>query len=94
MTPAGSDSVKPTGRQLAYLKALAARAGQSFTWPRTRSQASREIRRLQAAEPTAAIPRDLDLEAEQAAREANADVPVQSFEVAGFAATASWRQKS
>ncbi len=94
MTPTGNDSAQPTGRQLAYLKALAGRAGQSFAWPRTRSQASREIRRLQAAEPTAAIPRDVDLETEQAAREANADVPVQSFEVTGFGSTAAWRQKS
>ena len=39
-------SKPPTAKQLAYLRALAEDAGQTFAAPRTRVQASSEIRRL------------------------------------------------
>ena len=32
---------KPTTRQLSYLRSLANRTGQTFTYPKTRQQASR-----------------------------------------------------
>ena len=32
---------KPTTRQLSYLRSLATRTGQTFTYPKTRQQASR-----------------------------------------------------
>jgi hypothetical protein len=44
--------MKPTDKQLSYLRALALRAGQTFTPPKTRTDASREINRLRDAEPT------------------------------------------
>ena len=93
MTPTGETSARPTARQFAYLKSLAARAGQSFTWPRTRSQAGREIRRLKALPPSDAIPTEFDADAERAAREANGDVPIESFEIAGYG-SATWSQGS
>lgn len=37
----------PTRKQLAYLRSLANRSGTTFTYPRTSSQASTEIKRLQ-----------------------------------------------
>ena len=40
---------KPTTRQLGYLKSLADRTGQTFTYPKTAAEASREIRRLKTA---------------------------------------------
>jgi hypothetical protein len=40
--------MKPTRKQLAYLKGLADQTGTSFTYPHTTAQASAEIRRLQA----------------------------------------------
>jgi Protein of unknown function (DUF3072) len=40
--------VKPTHKQLAYLKSLAEQTGTTFTYPTTSAQASAEIRRLQA----------------------------------------------
>ena len=61
MTPARAEDPGPTARQLTYLKALAARAGQSFEWPRTRSQASREIRRLKAAGANNDLPTESDV---------------------------------
>lgn len=36
----------PSMRQLDYLRSLAQRTGTTFAYPRTRSQASREIQRL------------------------------------------------
>ena len=42
---------RPTARQLAYLKALAQRTGQTFAYPRTVREASAEIARLRATRP-------------------------------------------
>ena len=39
---------QPTPRQLQYLRTLAERTATTFTSPRTRGEASREIRRLEA----------------------------------------------
>ena len=41
-------SNQPTPRQLQYLRTLAERSGTTFASPRTRGEASREIRRLEA----------------------------------------------
>ena len=41
---------RPTRRQLAYLRSLATRTGQTFAYPRTRREASREIQRLEQAQ--------------------------------------------
>ncbi len=41
-------SNQPTSRQLQYLRTLAERSGTTFASPRTRGEASREIRRLEA----------------------------------------------
>ena len=44
--------MKPTAKQLSYLRTLAIRTGQTFTPPTTRADASREIQRLRAATPS------------------------------------------
>jgi len=49
MSSGSNRAERPTGRQLAYLRSLAIRAGQTFTYPQTRRQASREIHRLKRA---------------------------------------------
>jgi len=88
----------PTRRQLSYLRALAHQTGQTFTYPKTSEQASREIRRLRAVKPCSEIELYLerfDVAAEQAARAANCDVPVDlGSEVTGHGATATWRGRS
>ena len=53
-------AAKPTSRQLNYLRALANRTGQTFTYPRTRREASREIERLKQAQPSTRIERKLE----------------------------------
>ena len=93
MTPTQDGNQPPTGRQLAYLKALAARTGQTFIWPRTRRQASREIHRLRAVRGSGFSFGELD--AEHAAREARHDAPVvRSDEIAGYGASATWRHRT
>jgi hypothetical protein len=88
ITPTDDDQ-QPTGRQLAYLKALAVRTGQTFTWPQTRAQASREIRRLRAVRGSGFTFGELD--AEPATRDARHDAPaVRSKEIAGYGANCRW----
>ena len=87
----------PSARQLNYLKALAHRAGQTFAYPKTSSEASREIQRLKATRPSTRIELELerlDLAAEQAARAANCDVRVDLSEIEGYGSTATWSRRS
>jgi hypothetical protein len=87
----------PTARQLNYLRALAHRSGQTFAWPNTSRQASREIQRLKLTQSSTrqehAI-EGVDLASEQAAREANCDVPITTNEVTGYGSTATWSHRS
>jgi hypothetical protein len=87
----------PSARQLNYLKALANRTGQTFTYPTTSSDASREIQRLKTVRPTSRVELELerlDLTAEQAARQANCDVRVDLSEIEGYGSTATWSKRS
>ena len=43
-------AARPTSKQLAYLRSLAQRTGETFTYPHTKAQASAEIRRLRSRE--------------------------------------------
>lgn len=82
----------PTDRQLRYLRALAAKTGTSFTYPRTRAQASRQIDRLRKHrfEPnTAALERD-GAEEEQLLYA----TAMHASEVSGWGSSASWRAGS
>jgi Protein of unknown function (DUF3072) len=90
MTPTTDVDKRPTGRQLAYLKSLATRTGQTFPWPQTRAQASREIRRLKSLPAAHDLPNDFDLDVERAAREANGDISIQAFEIAGYGTNCRW----
>lgn len=83
----------PTAKQLSYLRTLAQRAGQSFISPRTRSEASAEIRRLKNVSTSGFT--FAALTAEQAARDARSDAAVvQPWEIAGRGSSATWSQRS
>ena len=87
----------PSARQLNYLKALANRTGQTFMYPTSSSDASREIQRLKAVRPSSRIELEierLDLAAEQAARAANCDVRGDLSEIEGYGSTATWSRRS
>jgi hypothetical protein len=85
---------RPTAKQLAYLRALADRAGQTFAYPRTVRQASAEIRRLQTQKRSSRVERANERKhvADQIARgpEDAARVDVDR-DVTGFGSTATWR---
>jgi hypothetical protein len=87
-------SDRPTQRQLAYLRTLATRAGQTFSYPQTKAQASAEIRRLKDAVETGWSVDEV--ENERDARRANDDLPfaIHDFEVEGYGASATWSQRS
>jgi len=84
--------VKPTAKQLAYLRALAHRTGQTFTPPATRADASREIRRLREATPSS---RQELGEERRAIRDAlsqgdGARAAVRDEEITGYGSSCEW----
>jgi hypothetical protein len=86
-------SKPPTGKQLAYLRTLAERAGQTFIVPGTRAEASAEIRRLKATRGSGFT--FAEMAAEEAARVAHGDVAVvKPWEIDGRGSTATWSQRS
>lgn len=93
-----NSSVPPSSRQLGYLRSLARRTGTSFTYPQTRAQASREIKRLGAIASTGFT--FAELQAENQARELNGDLPltygtaVRDHEIDGYGSTATWSRRS
>jgi hypothetical protein len=60
MDNASTNGDQPTLKQLAYLRSLAEQTGQTFAHPRTRSQASREIRRLTNGQTSSRVERSIE----------------------------------
>jgi hypothetical protein len=84
--------MKPTDKQLSYLRALALRAGQTFTPPKTKANASREINRLRSAEPASRQQRHDERReiGQDLARGDGANAAVQAHETTGYGSTARW----
>jgi hypothetical protein len=98
MTPRTAQSTqdRPTVKQLAYMRSLANRAGQTFTYPRTRAQASAEIRRLKTATPSTRVERQIerdDLASERAARAAGCLAEIAESEIEGYGSSATWSKR-
>jgi hypothetical protein len=87
---------KPTKPQLNYLRRLAERTGQTFTWPKTFNQASAEIDRLKQAQPATRLDKRLiDREIADAIACGDADATrVRSSEVSGHGSSATWAHHS
>jgi hypothetical protein len=83
---------QPTRRQLAYLKVLADRAGQTFTYPSSREQASRQINRLKRAEPSTLTERRVErkLIADAIASGPHDSTRVRDDELVGYGSSATW----
>jgi hypothetical protein len=75
----------PSAKQLAYLKALAQRTATSFTYPRDRAEASREIERLRRLPAAGRTDRADGLE-----QNAYGTAP-QLEEIRGYGSSATWR---
>jgi hypothetical protein len=90
---------KPTAKQFAYLRRLAASVGQSFAYPQTSGQASAEIRRLRAAQRRcdAALERQSERRERRAVQrelqEGGGDAARVDLdrETTGYGANATWR---
>lgn len=87
---------RPTRRQLAYLRGLAKRTGTTFSYPHSKGQASKEIKRLQAIANTGMT--FAELAAERDEREAAWDeqlplelaTAIHDTEISGYGASCHW----
>ncbi len=87
--------MKATPKQLAYLRALADRTGETFAYPQTSQQASAEITRLKTRKATSRTERNVErreLGREMAERPADA-TRIRRDETAGYGSTATWTEK-
>jgi hypothetical protein len=83
---------KPTARQLAFLKDLAAQRGQSFAYPATAAEASREINRLRSLRRTAVARERRQIPDDMATRRGD-DARVRDAEITGYGSSARWADR-
>ncbi len=92
-----SQSDKPTSKQLSYLKALASQTGTTFTYPKTKRQASAEIEKLRVRSANT----NRSIERDNTRRENRAIVAhcrgavgmataIRDDEISGYGSTAAW----
>jgi len=83
---------KPTSRQLSYLRSLANRTGQTFTYPQTSRQANAEINRLKHARPSTRTERYVErkLIADQIQAGPSDAARVRDHEISGHGSSATW----
>jgi len=84
--------VKPTPKQLAYLKSLAEQTGTTFAYPKTTAQASAEIRRLKTRPQSSTGERTRerrDVQRDLAERPDDA-AAVRRRDVRGYGSSARW----
>lgn len=82
---------KPTPRQLRYLRSLAERTGQTFTYPRTFADASRQIDRLKQARPSSHGELEVEREIVDAVAVGEQDAArVREDEISGHGSSATW----
>ena len=84
--------MRPTTKQLRYLRDLANSRGQTFRYPQTGAEASAEIRRLRAHRPDSRLERAIERrEGERAVpREQFDAAAVRPEEISGFGSHARW----
>ena len=80
---------KPSAKQQAYLRSLAQKTGTTFTPPKTRSEASREIDRLKTLPSSPRHERHTDRQAIGQAPRGGA-TRVRDTEIEGYGSTATW----
>jgi len=89
-----STTSKPSARQMSYLRWLANRAGQTFTYPSTAQQASAEINRLKIATVSSHTERyhERKLIADQIQAGPQDAARVCEHEISGHGSSATWTQ--
>jgi len=83
---------KPSAKQLTYLKTLADRTGQTFSYPKTSHDASREIERLKHTRPSSRSERHVEhkLIADQIQAGPIDAARVREHESSGHGSSATW----
>jgi hypothetical protein len=82
----------PTPRQLRHLRDLAITRGETFTVPRTTTEASAEIRRLRSRRPSNIVERAIELaEGRRIADRWSPATDIRPAEIEGYGSTAHWR---
>jgi hypothetical protein len=86
--------MKPTAKQLAYLKALAQRTATTFTYPATSAKASAEIRRLKALAASGGGDRTRELRDVQRdiAERPDDATAIRARDVRGYGSNCQWSQ--
>lgn len=87
--------MKPTPKQLAYLRGLADKTGTTFASPQTSAEASAEIKRLQARPRSARSDQARERRDVQRAMQERPDdaTAVRASDVRGFGSTARWAHR-
>jgi hypothetical protein len=87
--------MKPTSRQLAYLRALAERTGTTFTLPITSRQATSEINRLRALPRSSASERILERRQVQRnlAERPDDATAIRARDLRGYGSDGSWAHR-
>lgn len=87
--------MRPTRKQLNYLRALAQRTGQTFAYPQTMQDASNEINRLKGVKPTPRADRRRELrEMQDDLATGRGDAArVRDDELSGYGSTATWSSR-
>lgn len=90
--PTKNPAAAPTRKQLAYLRTLAERTGQTFTYPRTKAQASGEIRRLRGLKPTprADVSRERRQISDDLVTRTGDAARIRRSETTGYGSSATW----
>jgi len=89
--------MKPTPKQLAYLKSLAEATATTFTYPNSSAQASAEIRRIKARPRSSTAERTRerrDVQRELAERPQDAAAVRVGRDVRGYGSSARWAHTS
>ena len=86
---------KPTPKQLAYLKSLAAKTGTTFAYPATSAEASAEIKRLQSRPRSGAGERTRERRDVQRHLQTRPDdaTAVRERDVRGYGSSARWAHR-
>lgn len=94
MTNSQPQSAKPTRKQVKYIKDLARKRGETFTFPQTRAQASAEIKRLKRRPVLTIAERELEASRRPRWPEIQGDkAQTWDFEVEGYGSTAQWSER-
>ncbi len=81
----------PRPKQLRYLKDLALKRGESFTYPATKGEASAEIKRLLRRRPSSRIERAIERDQLDRVGVSRGDATaVRESEIVGFGSSARW----